>query len=158
GIGIRRIIRARLAASRTIGGALFHHTIVWSRPRHSAAEFELWRPMTKPIPDGWHSVTPRLVVPDAATLVEFLKRAFDATGELRTDSPSQIRIGDSLVMVTSAGPRDAMPSFLYLYVEDIDATFARALQAGAVALEMPQDMPYGDRRGMLKDPGGNIWQ
>ena len=114
--------------------------------------------MTGPIPDGWHSVTPRLVVPDAATLVEFLKRAFDATGELRADSPSQIRIGDSLVMVTSAGPRDAMPSFLYLYVEDIDATFARALQAGAVALEMPQDMPYGDRRGMLKDPGGNIWQ
>ena len=77
---------------------------------------------------------------------------------MRTDSPSQIRIGDSLVLVTSAGPRDAMPSFLYLYVEDIDATFARALQAGAVALEMPQDMPYGDRRGMLKDPGGNIWQ
>ena len=86
--------------------------------------------MTTPIPDGWHSVTPRLVVPDAATLVEFLKRAFDATGDFRADSPSQIRIGDSLVMVTSAGPRDAMPSLLYLYVDDI--TMSRGESAGCV--------------------------
>lgn len=152
------------------GGALFHHTSMGATGAQAhEPEFARLKPsryglregrklMTKPIPDGWHSVTPRLVVPDAATLVEFLKRAFGATGEFRADSPSQIRIGDSLVMVTSAGPRDAMPSFLYLYVDDIDGTFARALQAGAVPLEMPQDMPYGDRRGMVKDPGGNIWQ
>jgi PhnB protein len=114
--------------------------------------------MTKSIPEGWHSVTPRLVVPDAAKLVEFLRHAFDATGDFRTDTPSQIRIGDSLVMVSSAGPRDAMPAFLYLYVDDIDATYERALLAGAVSLEMPQDLPYGDRRGMVKDPCGNIWQ
>ncbi|OLC44809.1 MAG: hypothetical protein AUH43_17810 [Acidobacteria bacterium 13_1_40CM_65_14] len=49
-------------------------------------------------------------------------------------------------------------SFFYLYVDDIDATYQRALQAGAVSLEMPQDLPYGDRRGMVKDPCGNIWQ
>ena len=114
--------------------------------------------MTKPIPEGWHSVTPRLVVHDAAMLVEFLKQAFDATGDFRTDIPSVMRIGDSLVMVSSVGPRDAMPAFLYLYVDDIDKTYQRALEAGAVSLEEPKDLPYGDRRGMVQDPFGNIWQ
>ena len=114
--------------------------------------------MTTSIPEGWHSITPRLVVADPARLVEFLKQAFDATGDFRADSPSQVRIGDSLVMVSGVGPRDAMPAFLYLYVDDIDATYRRALQAGAVSLEVPQDLPYGDRRGMVKDPSGNIWQ
>jgi PhnB protein len=115
-------------------------------------------PMTRPIPDGWHSVTPRLVAHDAASLVEFLKQAFGGTGDFRADIPSEIRIGDSIVMVSGAGPRDAMPAFLYLYVDDIDATYRRALNAGAVSLEEPRDLPYGDRRGMVKDPGGNIWQ
>jgi PhnB protein len=114
--------------------------------------------MTKSIPEGWHSVTPRLVVYDAAKLVEFLKQTFGATGEFRTDMPSVIRIGGSLVMVSSVGPRDSMPAFLYLYVDDIDGTYNRALEAGAVSLEEPQDLPYGDRRGMVKDPCGNVWQ
>ncbi len=114
--------------------------------------------MTKSIPEGWHSVTPRLVVHDAGKLVDFLKQAFGAIGDFRTDIPSVIRIGDSLVMVSSVGPRDAMPAFLYLYVDDIDATYQRALKAGAVSLEEPQDLPYGDRRGTVKDPCGNIWQ
>jgi uncharacterized glyoxalase superfamily protein PhnB len=91
-------------------------------------------------------------------MVEFLERTFEATGDLRTDAPSMIRIGDSLVMVSSVGPRDAMPAFLYVYVEDIDATYRRALEAGAVSLEPPQDLPYGDRRGMIEDLFGNIWQ
>ena len=114
--------------------------------------------MTKSIPDGWHSVTPRLVAHDAARLVQFLRQAFGATGELRTDIPSVMRIGDSLVMASSVGPRAAMPAFLYLYVDDVDATYQRALKAGAVSLEEPSDMPYGDRRGMVEDPCGNIWQ
>jgi PhnB protein len=114
--------------------------------------------MTGPIPEGWHSVTPRLVVHDVASLVEFLKQAFGGTGDFRADIPSEIRIGDSIVMVSGVGPRDAMPAFLYLYVDDIDATYQRALRAGAVSLEAPQDLPYGDRRGMVKDPCGNIWQ
>lgn len=114
--------------------------------------------MTKSIPEGWHSVTPRLVVHDAAKLVEFLKQAFGATGDLRTDIPSVIRIGDSLLMVSSVGPRDPMPAFLYLYVDDIDATYKRALEVGAMSLEEPRDLPYGDRRGMVQDPCGNIWQ
>jgi uncharacterized glyoxalase superfamily protein PhnB len=114
--------------------------------------------MTKPIPEGWHSVTPRLVVHDAALLLDFLKQAFGATGDFRTDRPSVMRIGDSLVMVSSVGPRDAMPAFLYLYVDDIDTTYRHALEAGAVSLEEPTDVPYGDRRGMVRDPCGNIWQ
>jgi PhnB protein len=114
--------------------------------------------MTTPAPKGWHSVTPRLVVHDPAKLVEFLKQAFGATGDFRTDIPSIIRIGDSLVMISSVGLRDAMPAFLYLYIDDTDATYRRALEAGAVSLEEPQDLPYGDRRGMVEDPFGNIWQ
>jgi uncharacterized glyoxalase superfamily protein PhnB len=116
--------------------------------------------MIKPIPEGWHSVTPRLVVHDAAKLVDFLKQAFDATGEFRTDIPSEIRIGDSLVMVSTVGPRDPMPAFLYLYVDDIDATYRRALEAGAVSLEEPQDMPYDvfDRAVDLTGPMGRPWK
>ena len=114
--------------------------------------------MTKSIPVGWHSVTPRLVADDAARLVEFLKQAFAGTGDFHPDMPSQIRIGDSLVMVSEVGVREAMPAFLYLYVDDIDATYKRALEAGGESLEEPQDMPYGDRRCMVKDPGGNVWQ
>ena len=114
--------------------------------------------MTKSIPQGWHRVTPRLVVSHPARLVEFLKQAFDATGDLQTERPSVIRIGDSLVMVSSVGPREAMPAFLYVYVDDIDATYQRALEAGAVSLEEPLDTPYGDRRGMVQDPCGNVWQ
>jgi PhnB protein len=115
-------------------------------------------PLTLPIPEGWHSVTPRLVARDAARLVEFLKHAFGSTGEFRVEIPSVIRIGDSLVMVSGVGPREPMPAFLYLYVDDIDATYQRALEAGAVSLEEPQDMPYGARRGRVEDPFGNIWQ
>ena len=60
--------------------------------------------------------------------------------------------------VSSVGPRDAMPAFLYLYVDDVDRTYQRTLEAGAVSLEEPKDLPYGDRRGMVKDPFGNVWQ
>jgi uncharacterized glyoxalase superfamily protein PhnB len=114
--------------------------------------------MAKSIPEGWHSVTPRLVVHDPAKLIHFLKRAFGASGDFAADAPSLMRIGDSIVMVSGVGPRDPMPAFLHLYVDDVDATFRRALEAGAVSLEEPADMPYGDRRAMVKDPCGNDWQ
>jgi uncharacterized glyoxalase superfamily protein PhnB len=110
------------------------------------------------IPDGWHSITPRLVADDAGTLVKFLKIAFGAIGEWPDEGPAQLRIGDSQVMVSESGPRPASEAFLYLYVEDADATYRRAIAAGAVSLEAPDDMPYGDRRAMVKDPGGNVWQ
>jgi PhnB protein len=112
----------------------------------------------KSTPDGWHSVTPRLVVHDPALLVRFLKSTFDADGEYAAKAPSQMKIGDSIVMVSAVGARDASPSFLYVYVDDVDATYRRALQAGAASIEEPQDVPYGDRRAMVKDPCGNDWQ
>jgi PhnB protein len=130
----------------------------WDRRRGGAAMILEGGKMGKPAPDGWHSVTPRLVVHDVAKLIQFLKQAFDATGDLCTDRPSVMRIGDSLVMLSSVGPRDAMPGFLYLYVDDTDATYRRALEAGALSLEEPAEMPYGDRRGMIEDPCGNVWQ
>ena len=114
--------------------------------------------MPKLIPEGWHSLTPRLVVHDPAKLVDFLKKAFGASGEFTGDSPSVMKIGDSNVMVSGAGPRHPMPAFLYLYVDDADATYRRALEAGAVCVEEPADMPYGDRRAMVRDPSGNEWQ
>jgi len=110
------------------------------------------------IPEGWHSVTPRIVVDDPAKLVAFLQRVFGATGSFRADAPSVIGIGDSLVMVSAAGQRERFPAFLYVYVDDTDGTHARALEAGAVSLEAPSEMPYGDRRGMVRDPWGNTWQ
>ena len=109
-------------------------------------------------PPGWHSLTPRLVAGDPAAFVEFLQRAFGAEGEYRSDRPSQLRIGDSIVMVGDATVRERTRGFLYLYVADADATFHRAVGAGAVALEPPADMPYGDRRAMVADPCGNLWQ
>ena len=109
-------------------------------------------------PEGWHTVTPRIVVHDAEKLVEFLRRVFGATGDYRPDLPSVIKIGDSLVMVSNAGIRDPMPAFLYVYVDNTDKTYRRALEAGASSLEEPSDMPYGDRRGMVSDKWGNAWQ
>jgi len=114
--------------------------------------------MSKTIPEGWHSVTPRLIVRDVAREVTFLKEAFNATGDLIADKPCQMRIGDSIVMVSGVEVRELMPSFLYLYVDDADETYERAIKAGAESLEDPRDTPYGDRRAMVRDPGGNIWQ
>ena len=113
--------------------------------------------MAQHIPDGWHSVTPRLVAADPAKLVQFLSQAFGAAGAYETRRPSQMRIGDSIVMVSGAGPRRPMPAFLYLYVEDADATYRRALESGAVSVEEPLQTPYGDRRAIVTDPCGNEW-
>jgi PhnB protein len=110
------------------------------------------------IPEGWHTVTPRIVVRDAERLVEFLRRVFGAVGDYRRDLPSVLKIGDSIIMVSNTGSRNSMPAFLYVYVDDTDETYRRALQAGASSLEEPSDMPYGDRRGMVKDEWGNTWQ
>ncbi len=109
-------------------------------------------------PKGWHSVTPRLVVEDPARQVKFLKQAFGATGSLERLRPSEILVGDSMVMVSGTGPREAIPAILYLYVEDVDTTYAKALKAGGAVIEEPVDVPYGDRRCIVLDPCGNTWQ
>ena len=109
-------------------------------------------------PEGWHTVTPRLVVRDARQLVEFLKQVFGATGEYQSERPSVITIGDSILMVSDAGIRSPMAAFFYVYVSNTDATYQRAIEAGARTLEAPFDTPYGDRRCMVEDEWGNTWQ
>ena len=109
-------------------------------------------------PTGFHTVTPRMVVTDSTAQVAFLRAVFDAAGDVVPGRPAEVRIGDSLVMVSPAGERDLFPAFLYVYVDDADRVYQRALDAGAVSLEAPLDTPYGDRRAMVRDPFGNVFQ
>ncbi|HEV7611151.1 MAG TPA: VOC family protein [Steroidobacteraceae bacterium] len=109
-------------------------------------------------PAGWHTVTPRLIVRDAEGLVDFVKDVFGATGEYRSGAPTELKIGDSMIMISDAGVRDPMPACLYVYVESADEIWRRAVHAGAQSVEAPLDLPYGDRRGMVKDPWENVWQ
>ncbi|MUL47801.1 VOC family protein [Mycobacterium sp. CBMA293] len=109
-------------------------------------------------PPGFHTVTPRLVVSDPERAVDFLRAVFGAVGDVHPDRPAEIRIGDSLVMVSSTLDRGAFPAFLYIYVDDADRAYDRALAAGATSIEPPSDTPYGDRRAMVSDPFGNVFQ
>ncbi len=80
-------------------------------------------------PAGWHTVTPRIVARDAKELVGFLRKVFHATGRYRQNIPTELRVGDSIVMVSEAGVRKPSPAFLYVYVSDVDTTFrARSRQ------------------------------
>jgi PhnB protein len=109
-------------------------------------------------PSGYHTVTPRMVVSDVSAAADFLRVVFGATGEVQAGRPAEMRIGDSLVMVSQAGERDIFPAFLYVYVDDPDAAYQRALDAGAVSVEAPVLTAYGDRRAMVRDPFGNTLQ
>lgn len=118
----------------------------------------------KPIPEGYHTVTPYLVVEGANRLLAFLEAAFGAKVLHRTDRPdgevahAEIQIGDSRVMLSGSQPQwPALPCALYLYVEDCDALHAQALAAGAKSTQEPADMFYGDRHGGVIDPAGNQW-
>jgi PhnB protein len=118
----------------------------------------------KPIPDGYHTVTPYLIVQGASRLIEFLKDAFDGDETLRMMLPdgaiqhAEVRIGDSVVMVSDAGGEwQAMPATIHLYVDDTDAAYQRALQAGGISVREPADQFYGDRSAGVKDPTGNYW-
>lgn len=109
-------------------------------------------------PDGWPSVVPRIFASDPAGLVAFLQSVFEGRGEYQPMVPAEVRIGDSIVMVSGAEERGHTPAFLYVYVADADGTYARAVAAGAESLEAPRDLPYGDRRAMVRDRWGNTWQ
>lgn len=118
----------------------------------------------KPIPAGYHTVTPYLVVEGAAQLIDFLKQAFDGEEIQRMTRPdgtimhAEVKLGDSRVMIGEAGGEyPPMPAMLHLYVEDTDALYRRALQAGAVSLREPTDEVYGDRMSGVKDLCGNQW-
>jgi PhnB protein len=92
-------------------------------------------------------------------VVGFLKAVFDARGEERIGVPAKGEIGDSIVMISDGGgQREAMPAFLYVYVEDADRTYQRAVETGAASIEKPIDTPYGDRRATVRDSWGNVWQ
>jgi PhnB protein len=109
-------------------------------------------------PNGWPTVIPRMW-PDVAGVVGFLKSVFDADGDMPAGAPAVVRIGDSVIMVSDGGgAREFLPTFLYVYVDNTDRVCQRAIEAGALIIEHSTDMPYGDRRAMLRDPWGNTWQ
>jgi uncharacterized glyoxalase superfamily protein PhnB len=115
--------------------------------------------MTKFQPASWPTVIPRVFTEDVAGVIGFLKSVFGAHGQMRAGAPAEMRIGDSLIMVSDGGGvREARPAFLYVYVENTDESHQLAVDAGAVTIEEPADMPYGDRRATVQDPWGNIWQ
>jgi uncharacterized glyoxalase superfamily protein PhnB len=110
-------------------------------------------------PDGWHTVTPRIITSKPDELVRFVKEVFRGQGEFHVNRPAEIRIGDSMIMVSNGdGLREPMSAFLYVYVQNVDETYQLALEAGAESREIPSDLPYGDRRAMVKDLWGNLWQ
>ncbi|MBI5384041.1 MAG: VOC family protein [Verrucomicrobia bacterium] len=126
----------------------------------------------KPIPDGYHTATPYLIIAGAAQAIEFYKQAFGAIETLRMPGPggkvmhAEIKIGDSPIMLADEipdmncrGPQSygGSPISLMLYVEDADAVTARALAAGAKVLRPVQDQFYGDRCGTITDPFGHTW-
>lgn len=115
------------------------------------------------LPDQ-RSVTPYLHVAGAAGCIDFLKQAFGAVEVMRHQTPdgfvhhAKMRLGDSVLELGEAhGQYPAMPANLHLYVADADATYKRAVAAGATALREPVDEPYGDRCGGVRDPFGNRW-
>ena len=126
----------------------------------------------KPIPEGYHSVTPYLIINGAAAAIEFYKKAFGATELFRFPAPdgkighAEIKIGDSPIMLADEfaemgykGPQalGGSPVSLMIYLEDVDTVFNRAVEAGASVKEAVQDKFYGDRTGTLTDPFGHVW-
>lgn len=118
----------------------------------------------KPIPQGYHSVTPYLIVEGAPKLIEFLKRTFNAEEKDRMNGPNgrvahaEVKIGDSIVMMADSTPENKPnQSQLYIYIDNVDTVYKRALEAGGISVTPPTDQFYGDRSASVKDPMGNIW-
>jgi PhnB protein len=126
----------------------------------------------KPIPEGYHSITPALVSSNANAAIEFYKKAFGATEKggpaLGPDGRvihAELRIGDSVIFVndtmgpaSNLGPEPKVHALqLHLYVENADQVFERAVKAGARVAEPLQNMFWGDRYGKISDPDGHIW-
>ncbi len=126
----------------------------------------------KPIPEGYHTATPYLIVDDGARAIEFYKRAFGAKEIMRIPAPggkvghAEVKIGDSIIMLADEAPAmDARspksyggsPVSILLYVENVDTLFAEAVAAGGAAVRPVADQFYGDRSGTVKDPFGHSW-
>ena len=127
-----------------------------------------------PIPQGYHSITPYLVIKGAAQAIDYYKKVFGATEVVRMNGPdgkvghAELQIGDSRIMLadenpsmgqgyTSATSIGASPVSLYLYLPDVDRVIERAASAGAKVLKPVQDQFYGDRSGFIQDPFGHLW-
>jgi PhnB protein len=126
----------------------------------------------KAIPEGYHSITPFLVVKNCAGAIEFYKKAFDAEERYRMNMPdgkvghAELKIGDSVLMLADEFPEmkslspksiGGSPVSMYVYVQDVDAMFNNAVTAGAVVLDGVKDQFWGDRHGRLEDPYGHLW-
>jgi PhnB protein len=128
----------------------------------------------KPIPNSYRRITPALVVNGGARALEFYAEVFGATERMRFPGPdgtvahAEIQIGDSVVIVEDASPYmgtkappaaglDGSPTFLFIYVEDVDAVIERAVKLGATLKRPPEDQFYGDRDGSIVDPFGHTW-
>jgi PhnB protein len=127
----------------------------------------------KPVPEGYHAVTPYLIIKGASQAIDFYKQAFGALEVFRMADPSsnkighaEIRIRDSHLMLADEYPEmgfvgpeavGGTPVSLLLYVDDVDATFQKAIAAGAKAVKPVEDQFYGDRSGTLRDPFGHVW-
>jgi PhnB protein len=138
----------------------------------NAAKETIMATTVKPIPDGYHSLTPYLYVKGAVDAIEFYRSAFGAQELFRMPNPdgtvghAEIKIGDSIVMLADESPQIGAlspqslkgTSFSFvLYVEDVDATFKRAIAAGATEKRPLENKFYGDRTGMISDPFGHEW-
>ena len=126
----------------------------------------------KPIPDGYHTVTPYIIVKGAAQAIDFYKAAFGATEVMRFPGPggiichAEIKIGDSFVMLADEHPQmgavspqtlGGTPFGLCIYVPNVDERFAQAIAAGAKEERPVKDQFYGDRSGTVEDPFGHVW-
>lgn len=128
--------------------------------------------MVKPIPQGHHSITPYLIIKGASQAIDFYKRAFGATEDMRMASPdgkvghAELSVGDSKIMLADEHPEMGHRSpqsiggtgvSMMLYLEKVDEVFKRAIAAGAKELQPVKDQFYGDRSGTLQDPFGHVW-
>jgi PhnB protein len=120
--------------------------------------------MAKAPPAGYNTVQPYLMVDGAAQLVDFLKNAFGAKERMRMEGPdgkighTEVEIGDSVIMLSDGGPDNTtMPAAVMVYVDDVDATYKKALAAGGTSEREPEDMFYGDRASSVRDKFGNLW-
>jgi PhnB protein len=125
----------------------------------------------KPIPEGYHSVTPYLIINGAAGAIDFYKKAFGATELFRMEHEgkighAEIKIGDSPIMLADEHPAmgykspqalGGTPVSLMIYVEDVDTIYKQAIASGGVEVKALQDQFYGDRSGTLTDPYGHVW-
>jgi PhnB protein len=116
------------------------------------------------VPEGYHTVTPYLVVDNAKGLMEFLKNAFDANIRAVMDRDdgrvmhAEVSIGDSIIMISDTMEgMQAQTAMLYLYLDDVDSVFQKALQAKGTSVREPKDEFYGDRSGAVRDEWGNMW-